>query len=172
MKSERRSWQGNRRSVGAISAKRQAINSPTDESREASYSWSTPSSKIQFLARAALESRSFTTAIVASGLFATGARHGRPPGAAMISTIVDEFPSKPAAIAAVVRCARRGAAHGGSYSRSHHQRQHETFDSHAFKSNRRNECVQMPGKMARSDPRSSVRATQGTGSGQHLPSLL
>src|SRR6266478_4963892 len=34
--------------------------------------------------------------------------------------------------------------------RSHHQRQHETFDSHAFKSNRRNECVRMPRKTARS----------------------
>ena len=34
--------------------------------------------------------------------------------------------------------------------RSHHQRQHEMFDSHAFKSNRRNECVRMPRKTARS----------------------
>src|SRR5262245_58797924 len=34
--------------------------------------------------------------------------------------------------------------------RSHHQRQHETFDSHAFKSNRQKECVRMPRKTARS----------------------
>jgi hypothetical protein len=30
--------------------------------------------------------------------------------------------------------------------RSHHQRQYETFDGHAFKSNRRQECVRVPGK--------------------------
>jgi hypothetical protein len=34
------------------------------------------------------------------------------------------------------------------------------------------ECVQMPGKMARSDPRPSVRVTRGDGSGQHLASVL
>jgi hypothetical protein len=56
--------------------------------------------------------------------------------------------------------------------RSHHQRQHETFDTHAFKSNRRNECVRMPRKTARSDPRPSVRVTRGAGSGQHLASVL
>jgi hypothetical protein len=38
----------------------------------------------------------------------------------------------------------------GGHGRIHHQRQHETFDSHAFKSNRRNECVRMPRKTARS----------------------
>src|SRR5215831_1865294 len=36
----------------------------------------------------------------------------------------------------------------------------------------RNECVQMPGKMARSDPRPGVRVTRGAGSGQHLASVL
>jgi hypothetical protein len=30
----------------------------------------------------------------------------------------------------------------------------------------------MPGKMARSDPRPSVRVTRGAGSGQHLSSVL
>jgi hypothetical protein len=30
----------------------------------------------------------------------------------------------------------------------------------------------MPGKMARSDPRPSVRITRGAGSGQHLASVL
>src|SRR5262245_50661419 len=44
--------------------------------------------------------------------------------------------------------------------------------SHAFKSNRQKECVQMPGKMARSDPRPSLRVTRGAGSGQHLASVL
>src|SRR5262245_55408210 len=47
----------------------------------------------------------------------------------------------------------------------------ETFRCHAFKSNRQKECVQMPGKMARSDPRPSVRVTRGVGSGQHLASV-
>jgi hypothetical protein len=41
-----------------------------------------------------------------------------------------------------------------------------------IQSNRQNECVQMPGKMARSDPRPSVRVTRGVGSGQHLASVL
>ena len=36
---------------------------------------------------------------------------------------------------------------------------------------RQKECVQMPGKMARSDPRPSIR-TRGAGSGQHLASVL
>src|SRR6516165_8433968 len=48
----------------------------------------------------------------------------------------------------------------------------ETFRCHAFKSNRQKECVQMPGKMARSDPRPSVRVTRGVGSDQHLASVL
>src|SRR5215813_8675806 len=34
------------------------------------------------------------------------------------------------------------------------------------------ECIQMPRKMARSDPRPSVRVTRGAGSGQHLASVL
>ena len=41
-----------------------------------------------------------------------------------------------------------------------------------FKSNRRNECVRMPRKTARSDPRPSVRVIRGAGSGQHLASVL
>src|SRR5262249_35802871 len=43
---------------------------------------------------------------------------------------------------------------------------------HAFKSNRQKECVQMSGKMARSDPRPNVQVTRGAGSGQHLASVL
>jgi hypothetical protein len=39
---------------------------------------------------------------------------------------------------------------------SHHQRQHETFDSHAFKGNRRKECVRMPRKTARSGPQTPL----------------
>src|SRR5262245_38973252 len=42
-----------------------------------------------------------------------------------------------------------------SYGRSHHPRQRETFDCHAFKRNRQEECVQMPVKIARSTPRPS-----------------
>ena len=37
---------------------------------------------------------------------------------------------------------------------------------------RQKECVQMPGKMARSNPRPSVRVTRGAGSSQHLVSVL
>src|SRR6516162_5518879 len=37
---------------------------------------------------------------------------------------------------------------------------------------REKDCVQMPGKMARSDHRPSVRVTRGAGSGQHLGSVL
>jgi Transposase DDE domain group 1 len=43
---------------------------------------------------------------------------------------------------------------------------------YAFKSNRQKECVQMPGKMARSDPRAGVRVTRGAGGSQHLASVL
>src|SRR5262249_55469008 len=42
-----------------------------------------------------------------------------------------------------------------NYGRSHHPRQHEAFDCHAFKRNRQEECVQMPVKIARSTPRPS-----------------
>ena len=37
---------------------------------------------------------------------------------------------------------------------------------------RQKECVQMPGEMARSDPRPSARVTRGAGSGRHLASVL
>ena len=49
---------------------------------------------------------------------------------------------------------RRFYGSSRNYGRS--QRQPETFEGHAFKSNRRQECVRMPGKMARSDPRTSL----------------
>ncbi len=42
------------------------------------------------------------------------------------------------------------AAASRNSGRSHHQRQRERRDTHAFKSNRQEECVQMQGKMARS----------------------
>jgi hypothetical protein len=58
----------------------------------------------------------------------------------------------------------------------HHVRRfHANFSYQAgtwTKSNRQKECVQMPGKMARSAPRPSVRVTRSAGSGQHLASLL
>src|SRR5262249_43230923 len=44
--------------------------------------------------------------------------------------------------------------------------------SHAFTSNRQKQCVQMPGKMPRSDPRPADRLMRGAGSGQHLASVL
>src|SRR5262249_32453746 len=48
------------------------------------------------------------------------------------------------------KCSKRFCGSSRNCGRCHHQRQHETFDSHAFKSNRRNECVRMPRKTARS----------------------
>ena len=42
---------------------------------------------------------------------------------------------------------------------------------HAFQSNRQKECVQMPGEMAKPDPRPSARVTRGACSSQHLASL-
>ena len=48
-----------------------------------------------------------------------------------------------------------------------HQRQHEPPDDHAYKSNRREECVQMPAKMART-PSTSVRAARDAGSRPHV----
>src|SRR5215813_5900049 len=48
------------------------------------------------------------------------------------------------------KCSKRFCGSSRNCGRSHHQRQHETFDSHAFKSDRRNECVRTPRKTARS----------------------
>src|SRR5262249_12416279 len=70
------------------------------------------------------------------------------------------------------KCSKRFCGSSRHCGRSHHQGQHETVRCHAFKSNRQKECVQMPGKMARSDPRPGVRVTRGAGSGQHLASVL
>src|SRR5262249_13281159 len=62
------------------------------------------------------------------------------------------------------------AAHGGATAAA--TTSASVRRCHAFKSNRQKECVQMPGKMARSDPRPSVRVTRSAGSGQHLASVL
>jgi len=48
---------------------------------------------------------------------------------------------------------RRFCGSSRNRGRSHHQRQRDMLDGHAFKSNRREGCVPMPGKMARSHPR-------------------
>src|SRR5215471_4056370 len=53
------------------------------------------------------------------------------------------------------KCSRRFRGRSRNYGRSHHPRQHEAFDCHAFKRNRQEECVQMPVKIARSTPRPS-----------------
>src|SRR6266567_268452 len=53
------------------------------------------------------------------------------------------------------KCSKRFCGSSRSYGRSHHPRQHEAFDCHAFKRNRQEECVQMPVKIARSAPRPS-----------------
>src|SRR5262249_43069500 len=70
------------------------------------------------------------------------------------------------------KCSKRFCGSSRSCGRSHHQRQRETFDVMTFKSNRQKECVQMPGKMPRSDRRPSVRVIRGAVSGQHLASVL
>jgi Transposase DDE domain group 1 len=51
------------------------------------------------------------------------------------------------------KCSKRFCGSSRNCGRSRHQRQRETSDGHAFKSNPRQECVRMPGKMARSDSR-------------------
>jgi hypothetical protein len=56
--------------------------------------------------------------------------------------------------------------------RSHHQRQREALDCHAFTSNRQEECAQMPGKMARSAPLTTVRAARCEGGRLHLAAVL
>src|SRR5215472_16360436 len=53
------------------------------------------------------------------------------------------------------KCSRRFCGSSRNYGRSHHPRQHEAFDCHAFKRNRQEECVQMPVKIARSTPQPS-----------------
>src|SRR6266536_5077874 len=68
----------------------------------------------------------------------------------------------------------RGGFCGSSrnYGRNHHQRRHETFDGHAFNSNRREECGRMPGKTIRSAPRTTAWAAWKASSRPHLGSRL
>src|SRR5262249_40577161 len=56
--------------------------------------------------------------------------------------------------------------------RSHHQRQHETFDSHAFKSNRQKECVQMPGRWPDQALDQAFGLPEGAGRRPHLASVF
>ena len=56
--------------------------------------------------------------------------------------------------------------------RSHHQRQHETFDSHAFKSNRQKEYVRMPRKTARSGSQTPLGRSGMLGAIHPLASAL
>jgi hypothetical protein len=53
-------------------------------------------------------------------------------------------------------CSRRFCGSSRNCGGSHHQRQRETFDGHASKGNRREECVRMPGKTIRSGPRTPL----------------
>jgi hypothetical protein len=66
------------------------------------------------------------------------------------------------------KCSRRFCGSWRNCDRSHHQRGREVFDGDALKGNRREECVRMPGKMARADPSTTVRAARRAGS--RLPS--
>jgi len=52
--------------------------------------------------------------------------------------------------------------------RSRHQRQREMPDGHAFKSNRKEACVQMPKENGQISPSTNVRAAQVAGSRLHL----
>ena len=54
----------------------------------------------------------------------------------------------------------------------HHPRQHEAFDCHAFKSNRDEECVQMPHESSQISSSTIVRAAPAAGSHPHLASWL
>src|SRR5262249_53584839 len=64
------------------------------------------------------------------------------------------------------------AAHRGATAAATTSATVRRFRCHAFKSNRQKDCVQMPGKMRRSKPRSSPRVSRGPNSGQHLASVL
>src|SRR6516164_4234722 len=70
------------------------------------------------------------------------------------------------------KCSRRFCGSSRNCGRSHHQRHHEAFDCHASKSNRQEECVQMPVKIAGSDCSTIVRAARAAGSHPHLSSVL
>src|ERR1700720_4663260 len=70
------------------------------------------------------------------------------------------------------KCSRRFCGSLRNYGRSHHQHQPETLDGHALKSNRREECVLMPVKIARSALSTIVRAARAAGSHPHLASVL
>jgi hypothetical protein len=52
------------------------------------------------------------------------------------------------------KCSRRLCGSSRNCGRS--QRRREVFDSHAIKRNRREECAQMPGKIAKSDPQTHL----------------
>src|SRR5664280_3719762 len=65
------------------------------------------------------------------------------------------------------KCSRKYCGLSQNCDRSHHQRRREAFDGYAFKSDRWEECVPMPGKIARSPPRppfglAEVPVTVGT----------
>ena len=55
------------------------------------------------------------------------------------------------------------AAHRGTAAAAATSASIETFDSHAFKSYRREECVRMPEKIARSDPRTPLGRSEMPG---------
>ena len=72
----------------------------------------------------------------------------RPPDAAPRAAAADPSDDRyPASRQMFQEILRRSPNSG----RSLRLRQHEALDGHAFRSNRREECVQMPAKMARSD---------------------
>jgi len=54
------------------------------------------------------------------------------------------------------KCSRRFCCSSRNCGRSRRERRREVFDSHAIKRNRREECAQMPGKIAKSDPQTPL----------------
>src|SRR5262245_56888683 len=70
------------------------------------------------------------------------------------------------------KCSKRFCGSSRSYGRNHHQRERETFDSHAFKSNRQKECVQMPGRWPDQTLDQAFGLTEGSGRRPHLASVL
>src|SRR6516162_7872059 len=70
------------------------------------------------------------------------------------------------------KCSRRYCGSLRNCGRSHHQRQRETFDGHAFKNNRQQECAQMPRENGQIRHSNAARTAWNAGSHPHRASAL
>src|SRR5262245_33390872 len=70
------------------------------------------------------------------------------------------------------KCSSRYCGSLRNCGRSHHQRQRETFDGHAFKSNRRQECAQMPRENGQIRHSNAARTAWNAESHPHRASAL